>query len=198
VQSTAPQSQLEQADVDRILKQAEEAALRTASLGGLRTTPKQKRSCREMIYVVDRNGRVLGRRFMPDAWTGSIDIALGKARTAAFFSSDENALTSRNIGDFSQAHGPAGNGAAGPLWGIGDTNLGVKNTEGGISRNCIVTFPGGVPLYKGGHLVGGLGASGDGVDQDESIAFAGARGFEPSPSVGTVTPLKPKPVDWVK
>jgi uncharacterized protein GlcG (DUF336 family) len=46
-------------------------------------------------------------------------------------------------------------------------------------RNGLITFPGGVPLYKNGKLVGAVGVSGDGVDQDEFVAFGGAKGFEP-------------------
>jgi len=44
--------------------------------------------------------------------------------------------------------------------------------------NGIQIFPGSVPLYLNGVLVGGLGISGDGVDQDDIIAFMGAAGFE--------------------
>ena len=44
--------------------------------------------------------------------------------------------------------------------------------------NGIQIFPGSVPLYRNGVLVGGLGVSGDGVDQDDIIAFMGAAGFE--------------------
>lgn len=40
-------------------------------------------------------------------------------------------------------------------------------------RNGIQVFPGGVPIYRGGQLVGGIGVSGDGVDQDDMIAFLG-------------------------
>ena len=43
--------------------------------------------------------------------------------------------------------------------------------------NGIQIFPGSVPLYKNGVLVGGIGISGDGVDQDDLIAAAGANGF---------------------
>ena len=39
--------------------------------------------------------------------------------------------------------------------------------------NGIQVFPGGVPIYRNGRLVGGLGISGDGVDQDDMIAFLG-------------------------
>jgi hypothetical protein len=30
-----------------------------------------------------------------------------------------------------------------------------------------------VPVYRGGQLVGGLGVSGDGIDQDDMISFLG-------------------------
>jgi Haem-degrading len=44
--------------------------------------------------------------------------------------------------------------------------------------NGIQIFPGSVPIYRNGTLVGGVGISGDGVDQDDIVAFAGARGFQ--------------------
>jgi hypothetical protein len=40
-------------------------------------------------------------------------------------------------------------------------------------RNGAQIFPGGVPVYRGTRLVGGIGVSGDGVDQDDMIAFLG-------------------------
>jgi uncharacterized protein GlcG (DUF336 family) len=43
-------------------------------------------------------------------------------------------------------------------------------------------FAGSVPLYKNGVLVGAIGISGDGIDQDDIIAAAGAQGY--SPAVG--------------
>ncbi|MCH9031511.1 MAG: heme-binding protein [candidate division Zixibacteria bacterium] len=51
--------------------------------------------------------------------------------------------------------------------------------------NGITIFPGGIPLYKTDSLtniralVGGIGVSGDGVDQDDLVAYAGSIGFEP-------------------
>lgn len=51
------------------------------------------------------------------------------------------------------------------------------------NQNGVVFFPGSTPLYGppagGAVLVGGLGISGDGVDQDDVVTFASARGFEP-------------------
>lgn len=52
-------------------------------------------------------------------------------------------------------------------------------------RNGIQIFPGGIPLYKNGQLVGGIGVSGDGVDQDDYIAAGGAIGFEAPASIRT-------------
>jgi uncharacterized protein (TIGR03437 family) len=45
-------------------------------------------------------------------------------------------------------------------------------------RNGIQIFAGSVPLYKNGVLIGGIGISGDGIDQDDLIAAAGSVGFE--------------------
>lgn len=40
-------------------------------------------------------------------------------------------------------------------------------------QNGIQIFPGGVPIYRGGVLVGGIGVSGDGIDQDDMVSFLG-------------------------
>ena len=54
-------------------------------------------------------------------------------------------------------------------------------------RNGITIFPGGVPLYKNGVLVGAIGVSGDGVDQDDNITFAGTKNFRPAPRSAPTT-----------
>jgi uncharacterized protein GlcG (DUF336 family) len=172
--------ELTRAEIRTIIAQAVSAANRTASANGLRSNtdpargPVVKRPTKMVVAVAARDGKLLDVFVMPDAWVGSQDIAIAKARTAAFFSSNENALTSRVIGDLSQP--------GGPLWGIGNSNQ-VGVTGSPQFRNGIITFPGGVPLYKGNTLVGGVGVSGDAVDQDEAVAFAGAAGFEPGPAV---------------
>jgi uncharacterized protein GlcG (DUF336 family) len=52
-------------------------------------------------------------------------------------------------------------------------NLFVKqNTATGIA-NGIQIFPGSVPVYRGDVLIGGIGVSGDGVDQDDMISLLG-------------------------
>ncbi|MGH8372736.1 MAG: heme-binding protein [Gammaproteobacteria bacterium] len=50
--------------------------------------------------------------------------------------------------------------------------------------NGIQIFPGSVPIYRGKQLVGGIGVSGDGVDQDDLIAFMGL--YRAAQSLGTV------------
>jgi uncharacterized protein GlcG (DUF336 family) len=40
-------------------------------------------------------------------------------------------------------------------------------------KNGIQIFPGAVPIYRGQTLIGALGISGDGIDQDDMIAFLG-------------------------
>ncbi len=52
------------------------------------------------------------------------------------------------------------------LPGVGCT--GIPNLPNGIQ-----IFPGSVPIYRGGQLIGGIGVSGDGVDQDDMISFLG-------------------------
>ena len=46
--------------------------------------------------------------------------------------------------------------------------------------NGITIFPGGFPLYRNGVLIGAIGVSGDGVDQDDLISASGAALF-PAP-----------------
>jgi uncharacterized protein GlcG (DUF336 family) len=49
-------------------------------------------------------------------------------------------------------------------------------------QNGLQIFPGGVPIYRNGKLIGGIGVSGDGIDQDDMVAFLGL--FNASARVG--------------
>ena len=49
--------------------------------------------------------------------------------------------------------------------------------------NGIQIFPGSVPIYKNGVLVGAIGVSGDGVDQDDLISAGGGNGYSPAPAI---------------
>ena len=106
------------------------------------------------------------------------------------------AVTSRAVGFLSQRffppgidQGTTGNPTqAGPLF-VPDPVLPLndyrwqQNIALAPFGNGITIFPGGIPLYKNGQLVGGVGVSGDGVDQDDYIVAAGAAGFEPPPEI---------------
>jgi uncharacterized protein GlcG (DUF336 family) len=50
-------------------------------------------------------------------------------------------------------------------------------------KNGMQIFPGSVPLYKNGVLVGAIGISGDGVDQDDIISAAGGNGYAPAAAI---------------
>jgi hypothetical protein len=99
---------------------------------------------------------------------------LQKARTCAFFSDGAVAYAARSIGWLAQPHFPPGidTTAPGPLFGM----QAIYNPNGNLlhpAMNGFEVFPGGLPIFKSGILVGGVGISGDGVDQDDQIAFGG-------------------------
>lgn len=61
-------------------------------------------------------------------------------------------------------------------------------------RNGIQIFPGGVPVYRGSQLVGAIGVSGDGVDQDDMIALLGlARASAALSAAGNPNPIANAP-----
>ena len=219
---------------------------------------------RVSIAVVDTNGSILGIVRGRDAPVFGIDVALQKARTAAFFSSpgaaaalsgvpaatylnaglvvlreeplsqyvtdvrnflgSPNALadgavafSDRAGGNLSRPFYPDGvtGNPHGPLskaagqWSPFSTGLQldlvynaliqhvgfVLNANADVPANCTgidgfddgftvagsftqlangtQIFPGSVPIYRGSTLVGGIGVSGDGVEQDDMIAFLG-------------------------
>ena len=50
-------------------------------------------------------------------------------------------------------------------------------------KNWLQIFAGGIPLYRGATLVGAIGVSGDGIDQDDLIAAGGANLFAPPDAI---------------
>ncbi len=56
-------------------------------------------------------------------------------------------------------------------------------------RDGIQIFPGSVPIYRGDTLIGGVGVSGDGVDQDDLVAFLGLHNA--ATALGTINHAPP-------
>jgi uncharacterized protein GlcG (DUF336 family) len=100
------------------------------------------------IAVLDAGVHLKGFSRMDGALLGSIDIALGKARTAALFG-----MSTEAIGEFSKP---------------GGTSPGLELTNGGL-----VVFAGGIPIRDAaGVLLGSVGVSGGSVAQDLQVAEA--------------------------
>ncbi|WP_324670738.1 heme-binding protein [Hymenobacter sp. GOD-10R] len=101
------------------------------------------------IAVVDAGANLTAFARMDDAWLGSVDIAMRKARTARFFD-----MPTGNLGQASQPGGSLYN---------------IEHSNGGL-----ITFPGGLPIKDGsGKIIGAIGVSGDTVENDHTVAQAG-------------------------
>jgi len=123
--------------------------------------------------------------------------AISKAGTAALFSTTGNAFSTRTAGFIIQEHFPPGIDfrAGGPLYGVQFSSLPCSDIKKPGLPLGLSGDPGGLPLYKNGVAVGGIGIEGDGlytVDRDptdldqpfeEVIAASGERGFEPPPLI---------------
>ncbi len=245
---------LAQTEVTQILTEG----LRIASRARSQIRRPLSTAARVNIAVVDTRGVVLGLVRSPDAPVFGVDVAVQKARTAAFFSGAHAAgdllttpaanyrvpaapgttspisayvtathpflgaiaFSNRAIGNLARPYFPDGitNTTNGPLskpfqnWSPFSDGLqldlvlnrvvrhvGFVASNGapampdtparcterpadiapgvapGVNRlaNGIQIFPGSVPIYRGSTLVGGVGVSGDGVDQDDMVAFLG-------------------------
>jgi uncharacterized protein GlcG (DUF336 family) len=154
-----------------------------------------------VIAVADTDGQLLAVNRMSDATVFSIDVAVAKSRNVIYFSGDtrlpadlpgvpmKTAVTNRTISYGAQPFFPVGIDYTqpGPFFDLFKLDTANPCTQGFQAKNDyqngIVFFPGSLPLYKNGVLVGGLGVSGDGVDQDDFATAAGAKGFEAPPSI---------------
>jgi uncharacterized protein GlcG (DUF336 family) len=151
-----------------------------------------------VIAVADLDGQLLALNRMPDATIFSIDVAVAKSRNVIFFSGPNRtpgdlpglpmgtAVTNRSIEFGAQPFFPPGIDYAspGPFFNLYKFDTLNPCTQGSQAPNPyqsgIVFFPGALPLYRNGVLVGGLGVSGDGVEQDDFATAAGGAGF-PAP-----------------
>jgi uncharacterized protein GlcG (DUF336 family) len=192
--AAGPLGGLSAADVQTILDNAEATANVTRAAIRL---PIGSRT-RMVIAVADLDGTMIGLRRMQDSTVFSIDVAVSKARNMVYFNSSARAaadlnqvpmgtaVTSRTISFGSQPFFPPGidGSPAGPFFNLylqDVANPCTQAMEAGpvnVNKSGIVFFPGSAGLYRNGVLVGGLGVSGDGVDEDDYVTNAGTMGFE--------------------
>lgn len=135
------------------------------------------------IAFADRSGGNLSRPFFPDGEVGrpngpfsrpitdfspfatGLQVALVKANLIQHAVFVEGSLKAKDVVQQCTA--------------VPDAPNGKKRLANGIQ-----IFPGSVPLYRNGQLVGAIGISGDGIDQDDMIAFLGANNG--GKAVGTI------------
>jgi uncharacterized protein GlcG (DUF336 family) len=119
--------------------------------------------------VVDRQGKLCSViNSGNDPWPGSRSIAIAKASTANDFSNSALALSTANL------YAPTQPG--GSLYGLNDSNpfnpaFQPQGSGIGFVPGGIITFGGGVALYEGTTVIGGLGVSGDSSCADHAIAY---------------------------
>jgi uncharacterized protein GlcG (DUF336 family) len=106
------------------------------------------------IAVVDEGGNLIAHVRMDGAWIGSVDISINKAWTARAFD-----IQTKDLGDNSQP---------------GQQFFGIHTSN----RGRVIIFAGGIPLKRGGKVVGGIGVSGGSGKQDQTVAEAGAAAFK--------------------
>src|SRR5256886_16978585 len=105
------------------------------------------------IAVADAGGNLVAHVRMDSAWLGSIDISIKKAFTSRAFD-----ITTKDLATHSQS---------------GRQFFGIHASNDGR----IMIFAGGIPLKRGGKVVGAIGVSGGSGDQDHAVAKAGAAAF---------------------
>jgi len=102
------------------------------------------------IAILDASARLKAFVRMDGALLGSIDIALGKAKTAALFG-----MATEAVGEFCKP---------------GGSSPGLELTNG-----TLVVFAGGIPIRDvNGTVLGAIGVSGGAVEQDLEVARAAA------------------------
>lgn len=103
------------------------------------------------IAIVDAGANLKAFIRMDESFLGSIDVSIKKAKTARYFNIDTGKL-----GELTQPGGIIYN---------------IEHSNGGL-----ITFPGGIPIKnKDGKIIGAIGVSGGTIEQDRTIAIAGAK-----------------------
>ena len=176
-------------DVDNIVQRAITTARKTRAAIRL----PLNRYARMVISVADTDGTLLALYRMPDATVFSVDVAVAKSRNVVYFSQNgigsfvppNTAVTNRTIGFGAQPFFPSGidSDVFDPREGPWYQSLFVHDLQNACTQgaqtpnpnqNGIVFFAGSTPLYRNGAIVGGLGVSGDGIEQDDYVTYFAA------------------------
>jgi len=119
----------------------------------------------------DRSGGNLSRPYFPDGEVGNPPGPLSRpiAQFNSFSTGLQSALILTNLGQhLGFVTGASATDTRQRCTFIPDAATGQNRLQNGIQ-----IFPGSVPVYRGNELVGGIGVSGDGIDQDDMISFLG-------------------------
>ncbi|MEO7248402.1 MAG: heme-binding protein [Novosphingobium sp.] len=119
----------------------------------------------------DRAGGNLSRPYFPDGQLGTANGPFSRpiAQFNPFSTGLQSALVLTNLGQhLAFVTGASGSDTPQRCTFIRDAVPGINRLQNGTQ-----IFPGSVPIYRGNQLIGGLGVSGDGIDQDDMIAFLG-------------------------
>jgi uncharacterized protein GlcG (DUF336 family) len=183
-------TELSASDVDNVISNAVATAKVTRAVIRLPVNSPTAMT----IAVSDLKGNLLGLYRMHDGTVFSVDVAASKARNVVWFTTigvadlpgvpTGTAVTNRTISFGAQPLFPpgidaSGNGPFFPLYEYDTTHPCTQGTLSGppnANTSGVVFFPGSVPLYRNGALVGGLGVSGDGVDQDDFVTAGAING----------------------
>lgn len=124
--------------------------------------------------IADRALGNLSRPYFPDGEVARTPGPFSVVNTSTFSPFAVGLQTDLVAGNIAAHAGFIASGGASADTPVGCTT--VPEAAAGQRRiaNGIQIFPGAVPIYRGNVLVGGIGVSGDGIDQDDMVAFLGA------------------------
>jgi uncharacterized protein GlcG (DUF336 family) len=142
-----------------------------AFVGKVRTFLADPAALTGTIAFADRSGGNLSRPYFPDGEVGTANGPLSRpiAQFNPFSTGLQSALVIRNLAEhLAYVTGASATDTAQACTFLPNAAPGRKRLENGIQ-----IFPGSVPIYRGTTLVGGVGVSGDGIDQDDMVSFLG-------------------------
>jgi uncharacterized protein GlcG (DUF336 family) len=202
--TNGPVGGLTSAQVGTIITNAVNTANATRAVIRL---PSESRT-RMTIAVSDLDGTIIGLYRMHDGTVFSVDVAASKARNMIYFNGPNRsaadlpsvpmgtAVTNRTISFGAMPLYPPGidGTSPGPFFDLFTQDVANPCTQGADppgppgpntaqNQSGVVFFPGSEPLYVDGNLVGGLGVSGDGVDQDDYVSDGATCGEGPGACV---------------